>query len=119
MIYDGQHLEYGIYAPSPVSSLEPFASAIRGKKLLDLGSGRGEIVAKALELGADAYGIEIEPELVTESQVKDRIICGNIFAHDLSKYEVLYYYLQGCKEEAELFRKVLREFRGNVIVYSG
>lgn len=119
MIQNGQWLEYGIYAPSPPDALEPFGPAIKGKKFLDLGSGRGEIVSKALELGADAYGIEIEPSLVAESVVPERIIEGNIFAQNLNEYDVMFYYLGGCKEEADLFRKILREFRGFIITYSG
>lgn len=119
MIKVGQYLEHGIYAPSPPHYLDQFETAIKGKRFLDLGSGRGEIVQKALSLGADAYGIEIEDELVMQSCCPDRIIHGNLFTVDLSQYEVLYYYLSGTWNEGDLLKKIIREFRGFLICYSG
>ena len=119
MIVNGQHLEHGIYGPSPPCNLDKFKEAICGKKFLDLGSGRGEIVEKALELGADAYGVEINAELFSESKAKDRIIFGNILDQEFSKYDILYYYIGGCKRETELWRKITVEFKGNVILFAG
>lgn len=119
MITPGMHTEHGVYAESPISALAQFESAIKGKKFLDLGCGKGFIVEKALSLGANAFGVEIEKELVAEAITPERVIQGDLFEVDLSRYEVLYYYLKGCKREAELFDKIVREFRGFMIIYNG
>lgn len=119
MIRDGERMDYGIYAPSPTEKLYEFASVIQGRRFLDLGSGRGEIVECALEMGADSYGVEINLDLYNESKCRDRIILGSMFDIELSNYDVLYYYLGGCKKEAELFEKIGKTFRGNTILYSG
>lgn len=119
MITVGQHLKHGVYGCSPVDSLEQFRSAISGKKFLDIGSGRGDIVEKALQLGANAFGIEVEDELYNSSKCKDRIIFGDVFDLDLIEYDVLYYYIGGCWKERELMYKIMRTFKGYLILYSG
>jgi len=52
---------------------------VKGKKILDVGSGWGEIIACALEKGADAYGIDIDLETIeiaNELVGETRSICA-------------------------------------------
>jgi SAM-dependent methyltransferase len=60
----------GIFYPSYLEELLPaFQHYIKpGSRFLDLGSGDGRVVFLAGLLGADAVGIEWEPELVAVSQ---------------------------------------------------
>ena len=119
MIANGQHTEHGVYCPSPVSFLDNFKDFLHGKRVLDIGSGRGYVVEKLLSLGADAYGIEINTELYNESVCRERIVNKDIFDESLKDYDVLYYYIGGCFKEKELFDKILKEFKGAIICYSG
>lgn len=119
MILNGQHLEHGVYCPSPVSFLDNFKDFLKGKRVLDLGAGRGFIVDKMLSLGANAFGIEINKELFDESICPERMTLGDMFDISFKDYEVLYYYVGGCFKEKELFDKILKEFKGAIICYSG
>lgn len=119
MIEEGTHTEHGCFASSPLAALDQFEEAVRGKKLLDLGAGKGYVVEKFLSLGANAFGVEIEPELYNEAITKDRIFNKDMFDMDFSKYDVLYYYINGCKRQDELFKKIGREFKGYMIIYNG
>jgi len=74
-----------------------------GEKMFDLGSGDGRIVIMAArKFGADATGVEFDPDLFTQSMQKirtlglqktARIIHGDIFKQDYSKADMLTVYL--------------------------
>lgn len=119
MIKQGEHTQHGIYAESPLSSLSQFEEFVKGKKVLDLGAGKGFIVDKLLSMGANAWGIEIEKELFDEAITPQRMILGDFMTIDFSKWDVIYYYMNGCAKQAELFDKIAREFKGYIIVYTG
>ena len=119
MILEGTRTEHGIYCPSPMEGLDKFAQVIRGKRFLDIGSGYGGIVERAQELGANAYGVEVNEELYRDSTCRDKIFHKDVFDMDLTNWDVLYYYLGGCNRECELFHKILREHQGYTILYSG
>lgn len=117
MIDEGKNNQWGRYWPSPENKLLPYNAAIRGKKFLDIGSGKGHIVKEALLLGADAWGVEADPELYGQTMCEDRIFNVDLFNFDFSCFDVLYYYLGGCNREAELLEKIKREFKGDVIMH--
>jgi SAM-dependent methyltransferase len=73
-----------------------------GTRLIDLGSGDGRIVIAAAERGADALGVEIDPERVATSKAaaraagverRARFIAGDMFAADLSGADVVTLFL--------------------------
>ena len=94
------------YYPTPESVVErmlKFAGLKPGEKLFDLGSGDGRIVViAAQEFGADATGVEIDPELVKQSSERirrlgleknARIVRGDLLRQDYSSADVLAVYL--------------------------
>jgi SAM-dependent methyltransferase len=94
------------YYPTPESVVErmlKFSGLKPGEKLYDLGSGDGRIVIMAAgKFGADATGVEIDPELVKDStdrirsqglEKKARIVRGDILRQDYSSADVLAVYL--------------------------
>lgn len=69
--------------------------------VVDLGSGRGQVVMAVVKTGARAVGIEVNPWLVFVSRLKIRrqglskhakIINANLWTHDLSPYSVVVVY---------------------------
>lgn len=74
-----------------------------GEKMFDLGSGDGRVVIMAAQkFGADATGIEMDPDLHKQStdrikglglEKKARIILGDIVKQDLSSADLLTVYL--------------------------
>ena len=94
------------YYPTPESVVErllKFAGLKPGEKMFDLGSGDGRIVIMAAQkFGADATGIELDPDLAKESAEKIRrlglekkahIVRGDILRQDYSSADVLAVYL--------------------------
>jgi predicted O-methyltransferase YrrM len=94
------------YYPTPelvVERMLRFAGLKPGEKLFDLGSGDGRIVIIAAQkFGADATGVEIDPELVKQSSERihrlgldksARIIRGDLLRQDYSAADVLAVYL--------------------------
>ena len=70
-------------------------------KVIDLGSGKGQVVMAIAKCGARATGIEVNPWLVFRSRLALRrqglhkqvkIIHGNFWTHDLSKYSIVIVY---------------------------
>jgi len=94
------------YYPTPETIVErmlKLAGLKPGEKLYDLGSGDGRIVILAAQkFGADATGVEIDPELAKDStekirtlglEKKARILRGDILRQDYSSADVLAVYL--------------------------
>ncbi len=74
---------------------------VKGKKVLDLGSGNGKIVIAAAKRGAHAVGFEINPLLVWLSRKK--IACGkytgtvhiqlaDFWSTDVGAYDIIIFY---------------------------
>lgn len=48
---------------------------VSGKKILDFGCGRGDLVGALRLKGARAYGIEVEPRFVANGAILDKLFC--------------------------------------------
>lgn len=93
------------YYPTPMTIVErmlDMGGLKPGEKMFDLGSGDGRIVIMAAQkYGADATGVELDSDLVTESQEKirqlglknARIIYGDILKQDYSSANLITVYL--------------------------
>ena len=90
-----------IYVPTrndKVKTILRFADIKPGKQIVDLGSGDGRLVIASAKDGAIAYGYEINPLLVKESQnnilaagLSDKafIYCKSFWHQNLSDYDVV------------------------------
>jgi len=85
-----------------VAAMLDLAEVTDTDTVYDLGSGDGRIVRAAAERGAKAVGIEIDPELVSQSQgmireagLADRVTVrrGNVFKQDLTPATVVTMFL--------------------------
>ena len=73
-----------------------------GEKVLEFGSGDGELVIRAAQKGAQAVGVEINPLLVWYSRRRIRklrlpsakIIFGNFKKYPLSRANIIFMYLR-------------------------
>jgi precorrin-6B methylase 2 len=94
-----------VYVPTPqevVDKMLEMAAVGPNDRVMDLGSGDGRIVVSAAKRGAQAVGIEIDPELLAQSRAnlrqagvegKAEIRDANIFETDLSQATVITMYL--------------------------
>lgn len=96
------HVRYEPTAPAIVSVMLELAEVGPGDTLYDLGSGDGRIVIGAAKRGAQAIGVEIDPELVErarrdarEAGVSDRtrFVQQDLFAADFRDATVVTLYL--------------------------
>lgn len=109
--------EYGIFYASNIYKLiKPFEKYLQ-RPFLDLGSGDGRVVMLVRSMFGYGDGVEIDNELFdASSNFTNGIIHNNIFNIDLSKYNSLYYYTLGCKEEDKIIEKINKEFNGTLIL---
>jgi len=103
--HSGQEGKDVIWVPTPMSLVERMLdmAKLTAKDIhYDLGSGDGRTVIAAAKRGAQAYGVEFNPDMVALSErsaakegVSDRakFINGDIFKTDFSKATVLTLYL--------------------------
>jgi hypothetical protein len=101
----GQSGKDVVWVPTPdglVSRMLAMAKVTSQDTVVDLGAGDGKIAIAAGKLGANALGIEYNPDMVKlancmvqvqGAQGKTRIIQGDIFKEDFSKADVLTMYL--------------------------
>jgi SAM-dependent methyltransferase len=93
-----------IWVPTPTDVVEAMldmASVKAGDKLVDLGAGDGRIAIAAAKRGAQATGIEYNPDMVALSQRNAaragvsnvKFVQGDIFASDFSDADVVTMYL--------------------------
>jgi SAM-dependent methyltransferase len=93
-----------IWVPTPnevVEAMLDMASVKKGDKLVDLGAGDGRIAIAAAKRGAQATGIEFNPDMVALSQRNAtragvnnvKFVQGDIFASDFSDADVVTMYL--------------------------
>jgi cyclopropane fatty-acyl-phospholipid synthase-like methyltransferase len=91
------------YRATPMAAVErmlDLAGVGPGTRLLDLGSGDGRIVIAAARRGADARGIDIDPDRVAEARAAARAAGveahfeqGDMFAADLAAVDVVTLFL--------------------------
>jgi SAM-dependent methyltransferase len=101
----GQSGKDVIWVPTPdtvVNRMLALAKVTPQDTVVDLGAGDGKIAIAAGKLGANALGIEFNPDMVRLANClaqvegapgKTRIIHGDIFKEDFSKADVLTMYL--------------------------
>jgi SAM-dependent methyltransferase len=93
-----------IWVPTPLEIVEAMldmAGVKAGDKLVDLGAGDGRIAIAAAKRGANATGIEYNPDMVALSQrnaakagvTTARFVQGDIFQSDFSDADVITMYL--------------------------
>jgi SAM-dependent methyltransferase len=93
------------FCPAPeeaVARMLDLAEVGPGDRVIDLGCGDGRIVLAAARRGAEARGIDVDPERVAEAEaaaraagVEDRVrfTTGDLFAVDLAPFSVVTLYL--------------------------
>lgn len=101
----GQSGKDVVWVPTPdavVNRMLEMARVTPQDTVVDLGAGDGKIAIAAGKLGANALGIEYNPEMVKlancmvqveKAQARTRIVQGDIFKEDFSKADVLTMYL--------------------------
>ena len=98
------HLDapYQATPPGAVERMLDLAEVGAGTRLLDLGCGDGRIVIAAARRGADAMGIDIDPERIGQAEAAARAAglsdtarfeAGDMFAADLSQTDVVTLFL--------------------------
>lgn len=108
---------FGVYYPSDLTKLRPaLAQLMPGAKFCDLGSGFGAVVKLALAMGLDAWGMEANLALLEHSAVRERILQQDITVADLSEYDAVYYYYEGCGDEQILLHRLRETYQGVIIL---
>jgi SAM-dependent methyltransferase len=117
------------YVPTPpevVEAMLNLAGLRAGEQLVDLGSGDGRIVLAAARRGAQARGVELDPELVERArrraeferlQDRARFVRGDLFAESLRDAQVVTLYLLPAVN-ARLRPKLLTELKAGSRVVS-
>lgn len=102
-----------------------------GKRFLDLGSGDGRVVFLAAALGAEATGIEYDPQVFKTSEralvalgdaidaEKVDLIAGDFFEHRWSGYDVIFYFDLGTFEQNALRKKIALELDPGALLFVG
>lgn len=123
-------VEKGLFYPARLEELLPAFKALvkDGVRFLDLGSGDGRVVFLAALRGARATGIEYDRTLhrvarrcrrkLAESLPADRIELrrGDFFQEDWSRYDVIFYYVDGSFNQSGIQRKLLDELRDDALL---
>lgn len=90
------HLFGAPYVPSTHSVIKraiELSQPLKGKKVVDLGSGDGRVVDALMLEGAEAHGYEINPFLIVYSKLhspKGKFHLKNFWKEDLRKFDVVY-----------------------------
>ncbi len=114
----------GIWGVSGTKELIEFFPKIelKGKKFLDIGSGDGKAVIIAALYGAEAYGVEIDKELVEKSNIVKKelgvgceFFCSDLFDLDFSSYDV--FFINPDQRFDQLERKLIEEMKPTAVLY--
>jgi len=91
------------YVPTPMTAVKAAMNMVnlkQGEVLLDAGCGDGRIVIEASKRGARAIGYELSPFLWVVAKLnlwahrsEGKILFGNAFEKDLSRYDVIFLFL--------------------------
>jgi 16S rRNA A1518/A1519 N6-dimethyltransferase RsmA/KsgA/DIM1 with predicted DNA glycosylase/AP lyase activity len=112
------------FEPSKAEVVEAILSLGRVRpniKHIDLGSGDGQIVYAAQQLGADSYGIEIDPVLAEQSRNTYGITVLNedCFTSDVSKADVITCWFTLLPQTTQLLEKLKSEMKRGAILIKG
>lgn len=108
--------DWGCFLPSRLEDLEhAFSNYVTGRTFIDLGSGDGRVVRLARQYGANAVGLELDGSLTEHNEFSIR---GDFMHIELRPYDVVYYYLMGCKKQDALFEKINAEAQGLFMLYT-
>lgn len=118
-----------IYVPSSdekVNKMMEFLEISPGQKIADLGAGDGKLVIAAAKAGAEAYGYEISPFLVSLAKKnikklglenKAFVYCKNLWRQDLQNFDaVIVYGMTHMMKKLE--KKLKRELKPGAKVVS-
>lgn len=111
------------YVPTPAKKVKimlKLADLKPGDKVVDLGSGDGRLIIKAAKLGAEAFGIEINPGLVFYSHLNilinklaknAKVKWGSLFDLDYKEYDVIFVagFVELMKKLEKRFNKELKK----------
>lgn len=126
--------EAGVWGPAVIREVALILRRLGAgprQRLIDLGSGDGRVVLLAAALGIRALGIEGDREFHLRAWrcrrslrsrirlARNRLVRGDYFGRDLSRFEVVFY-AGGTNREAALQEKLLTELRADarVVLYA-
>jgi len=123
-------VEKGLFYPARLEELLlAFKAVVKdGVRFLDLGSGDGRVVFLAALTGAHATGIEYDRTLhrvardcrkkLGESLPLQRIELrrGDFFKEDWSRYDVIFYFVDGSFNQTGIQQKLLDELREDALL---
>lgn len=126
-------LDKGRFYPAFLNDFfEAFDAYVKpGTRFLDLGSGDGRMVFLAAALGAEAVGIEYDPEVFAVgeralTQLEDvidvdrvELIEGDFFDHLWTGYDVIFYYDLSSFEQNRLRKKIAFELDPGAFLFVG
>lgn len=95
-----------------------FIKYVHGKDFLDIGCGDGRMVKLARKSGASKYqGIDIDEGFFKDASIQRYLTKADFRNVDLTRFQVLYYFL-GSETSNELdLMKSLEKFEGVLILY--
>jgi SAM-dependent methyltransferase len=120
----------GLFYPARLEEVLPALEALAGEgvRFLDLGSGDGRVVFLAALTGARATGIEYDRTLHRVARDCRRALekmlplqrielrHGDFFREDWSRYDVIFYYVDGSFNQTGIQQKLLRELREDALL---
>lgn len=98
---------------------EFFSKYVKGKKFVDIGAGDGRIVLHAHRCGANAFGIELDDEMIKRCILKRKIKKADFLEMTFERYEVLFFCIGNSPKSRSdfIFANNLINFEGILIVY--
>lgn len=125
-----KHAAQGLFYPSSLDDILPgLMTEVRpGRSLLDLGSGDGRVAFIAAILGAQATGIEYDPQMhaIARAALKElkatvpkervTLLKGDFYRLDWSRYDVLFYFGSGTFDEPRMLAKLRKEMRSDAVL---
>jgi len=118
-------VEKGLFYPARLEEVLPALEVLAGEgvRFLDLGSGDGRVVFLAALTGANATGIEYDRTLHRVARRCRRALegilplerielrRGDFFEEDWSRYDVIFYYVDGSFNQSGIQHKLVDELR--------
>jgi hypothetical protein len=108
--------------PEVLSAMLSLGKIRKNIKHIDLGSGDGQVVNAAKLLGANSWGIEIDPILAGQSrqQYGITVINEDCFNSDVSRADVITCWFTLLPQTTDLIEKLKREMKtGSMLIKGG